>query len=384
MSSEDPQKPQRVYDLIRRSEAFVKRLKQLLDIPEVEDVLAERGETFEHETMEWYDDIDNYDKMKEAVKIKFCNPECSLKFRSVTKRRTAVRLYARVECRRRRCFQGILKVQEIHGRNVLLVEELSKSRVHEALEDQLRGKERARVKQMLQKESVPNVEVALALEGKPPPSKPVLRTAKRETREQECSLTNYLANNPDHLSCVRAFNPAWPLYILLSSSEPLQVLDAAQSKSLYLDATGGLFSTPIERRRLLKNCPETTSHRNLMYSGVVKHKNEDESGIGVINMLSSQHTTAEVSYFLQVFRGQLMQTGRSKPGIMHCESDFSWPLIFSILRVFGEYNLSGYLEKCFNVFNGEDEDDDIFVHHLCSSHMMHTFMRHPSLKKMKK
>ena len=59
------------------------------------------------------------------------------------------------------------------------------------------------------------------------------------------------------------------------------------------------------------------------------------------------------------------------------ESDFSWPILQVVVSVFNRTDITGYLQ-CWGVINGEKSPNSIKLKtypHVCSAHMLKTFIR---------
>ena len=89
-------------------------------------------------------------------------------------------------------------------------------------------------------------------------------------------------------------------------------------------------------------------------------------------MISSAHTSAEISYFLHKWFLDAKKILCGNFNIGQIEVDFSWALIHSTCNVFLNCNIESYLDTCWNCsgLNSSVKDLNVIVH-LCSAHLMH-------------
>ena len=104
-------------------------------------------------------------------------------------------------------------------------------------------------------------------------------------------------------------------------------------------------------------------------------------------MISSGHTSAEISYFLHKWSLDAKKI-LGDLNISQVEIDFSWVLIHSSCSIFLKCDIDTYLHKCWNmvdVNSAVNETDFKVILHLCSAHLMHSIGFHINKKfKLKK
>ena len=129
---------------------------------------------------------------------------------------------------------------------------------------------------------------------------------------------------------------------------------------LYLDATGSLISKP-----------PSCLNKIFYYALTLQHPEYSTSPIPVAEMISSDHSTAEISHFLNKWclNAKLVISRDLKIG--QVEIDYSWAMIHSTCLAFNKISVLNYLEKCWSfVINNEDLSMTTILH-LCTAHIMH-------------
>ena len=99
-------------------------------------------------------------------------------------------------------------------------------------------------------------------------------------------------------------------------------------------------------------------------------------------MISSGHTSAEISYFLHKWSLNAKKI-LGDLNISQIEIDFSWVLIHSSCSIFLKCDIESYLNKCWNmvdVNSDVNERDFKVILHLCSAHLMHSIGFHINKK----
>ena len=87
-------------------------------------------------------------------------------------------------------------------------------------------------------------------------------------------------------------------------------------------------------------------------------------------MISSGHTSAEISYFLHKWSLDTKKTLGNVINIGQIELDYSCALILSVCNVFLKYNIDSYLDICWNKLKIKIRTQNVFIH-LCSAHLLH-------------
>ena len=132
---------------------------------------------------------------------------------------------------------------------------------------------------------------------------------------------------------------------------------------VHLDATGSVI------RRI-----EGSQQKVFYYALTVQHPTYSTSPVPLAEMISSGHTSAEISYFLHKWSLDHKKTLGSVINIGQVEIDFSWALIHSVCNVFLKCDIDIYLDLCWNKlkYHSTAEDPDIkTIIHLCSAHLLH-------------
>ncbi|KAI6648693.1 hypothetical protein LOD99_7919 [Oopsacas minuta] len=105
-------------------------------------------------------------------------------------------------------------------------------------------------------------------------------------------------------------------------------------------------------------------------------------------MISSGHTSAEISYFLHKWYLDTKKILGYNINIGQVEIDFSWALIHSVCNAFLKCDIDTYLDKCWNRVDTNSANQELelkLILHLCSAHIMHGIGFHINRKfKLKK
>ena len=151
--------------------------------------------------------------------------------------------------------------------------------------------------------------------------------------------------------------------IHLYTEEQINFLKSFKKTSiiLHLDATGSIV------RRI-----EPSQKKVFYYALTVQHPTYTTSPVPLAEMISSSHTSAEISYFLHKWFLDAKKILCGNFNIGQIEVDFSWALIRSTCNVFLNCNIESYLDTCWNCsgLNSSVKDLNVIVH-LCSAHLMH-------------
>ena len=131
---------------------------------------------------------------------------------------------------------------------------------------------------------------------------------------------------------------------------------------LNLDATGSINSNPI---------PGST--RIFYYALTLQHPKYKMSPVPVAEMISNDHTTAEITHFLHKWFLTCKNVISKDLNIAQVEMDYSWDILHSACTVFNKSTLVDYLEKCWHIIINKEKLDLESVLHICSAHIMHRF-----------
>ena len=107
--------------------------------------------------------------------------------------------------------------------------------------------------------------------------------------------------------------------------------------TIHLDATGSVI------RRI-----EGSQQKVFYYALTVQHPTYSTSPVPLAEMISSGHTSAEISYFLHKWSIDIKKTLGSVTNIGQIELDYSWALIHSVCNVFLKSDIDCYLDICWN------------------------------------
>ncbi|CAF0907232.1 unnamed protein product [Brachionus calyciflorus] len=137
---------------------------------------------------------------------------------------------------------------------------------------------------------------------------------------------------------------------------------------VHFDATGGIIKDIKGQKK------------PFLYSMVV-HDFESKSIIPIIEFLTTNHTTANISKFLFSIKYILESLGPDKNCLAKIiVTDFSWPLIKSILDVFNKMSVIEYLVWSFDFINSlynetNDANELECVIYLCSTHFLKNIIK---------
>ena len=141
----------------------------------------------------------------------------------------------------------------------------------------------------------------------------------------------------------------------------------------YFDATGTICKK-IDNQKL-----------PYLYS-IVAHDHESKSIIPIAEFLTTSHTQINISlklmqikhYFLKYSSLCGKKYGFNFPIAPFVVTDFSWPLINSVLDVFNNLTIIQYLNMSFDIIVNKKEDNLIHINtfvYLCSIHLLKTFIK---------
>ena len=105
-----------------------------------------------------------------------------------------------------------------------------------------------------------------------------------------------------------------------------------------LDATGSLISKP------------PFCHNKIFYCALtIQHPEYSTSPIPVAEMISSDHSTAEISHFLNKWCLNTKLVINRDIKIDKIEMDYSWAMIHSTCLAFNKFTVFNYLESCWEI-----------------------------------
>ncbi|KAI6647066.1 hypothetical protein LOD99_8903 [Oopsacas minuta] len=156
-----------------------------------------------------------------------------------------------------------------------------------------------------------------------------------------------------------------PFIIHLYTEDQIKILKCFKDKSiiLHLDATGSII------RKI-----ESSQHKVFYYALTVQHPTYSASPVPLAKMISSGHTSAEISYFLHKWYLEAKKILGYNINIGQIEIDFSWALIHSVCNAFLKCDIDIYLDKCWNRVDTNSPNQELelkLILHLCSAHIMH-------------
>ena len=138
---------------------------------------------------------------------------------------------------------------------------------------------------------------------------------------------------------------------------------AERGPFLYLDATGSVVTRT-------KGVPQK---KPIYYYALVGRK--DTTAVPVAELISSDHTWPTLVQWLNKFWYELYKIDPKARKPAKIESDFSWPILLAIPKVFDSTDLKSYLGKCFEILANPTSPQEITVLHICCAHMIHTMAR---------
>ena len=148
--------------------------------------------------------------------------------------------------------------------------------------------------------------------------------------------------------------------IAIGKMELLKLLDRKRI-FLNLDATGSLISKP-----------PCCSNKIFYYALTIQHPEFSTSPIPLAEMISSDHSTAEISHFLNKWCLSVKLFKNTDLKVKKVEIDFSWALIHSTCLAFNKFTILSYLQNCWEyIHNNKNLIESTTVLHLCSAHIMH-------------
>ena len=153
-----------------------------------------------------------------------------------------------------------------------------------------------------------------------------------------------------------------PFIIHMYSYKQLEILKLMNSKDivLNLDATGSLISKP-----------PSCSKKIFYYALTIQHPEFSTSPIPLTEMISSNHSTAEISHFLNKWCLSVKTFTTMELKIKKVEIDFSWAVMHSTCLAFNKFSILNYLQYCWEFIANNEILGAITVLHLCSAHIMH-------------
>ena len=166
-----------------------------------------------------------------------------------------------------------------------------------------------------------------------------------------------------------------PFIIHLYTENQIKVLKLYKNKRIivHLDATGSIV------RKL-----ESSQKRVYYYALTIGHPDYTTSPIPIAEMISSAHSSAEISYFLHKWSLDAKNIiGSSDLNIGLIEIDYSWALIHSVCSAFLKCDLETYLNNCWTKIEFDPEGEFIdynTIVHLCSAHLLHGITFHVNKK----
>ena len=155
-----------------------------------------------------------------------------------------------------------------------------------------------------------------------------------------------------------------PFVVHMFTEKQLEVLKNFKSHPiiLHLDATGSLI------RKIDPN------HKNVFYYALtIQHPSVNTSPIPLAEMISSDHTTAEISHFLNKWFLTCKSIHGKSINIAQIEIDFSWAMIHSVVGTINNTNIIHYLDNCWTYCTSKLQNRLNFctIIHICSAHLLH-------------
>ncbi len=154
-----------------------------------------------------------------------------------------------------------------------------------------------------------------------------------------------------------------PKGVTLWSSKSISIFhERCKEDIIYLDATGSIKSK------------EKGSPPYYVYELGVRNPQKGKSPFPVATYLTSDHTTASVTYFLEAFVTDVTrlygQQGRMSPLMIMC--DGSMVLMQAISLSFGRKSLTDAINHYYNIASGQGTTADFRIPllHRCLSHIM--------------
>ena len=149
-----------------------------------------------------------------------------------------------------------------------------------------------------------------------------------------------------------------PFIIHMYCYKQMEILNFVDRKCivLNLDATGSLISKP-----------PCCSKKIFYYALTIQHPEFSTSPIPLAEMISSDHSTAEISHFLNKWCLSIKLFNNTHLKVKKVEIDFSWALIHSTCLAFNKFTILSYLQNCWeSIHNNVNLIEPTTVLHLCS------------------
>ena len=154
-----------------------------------------------------------------------------------------------------------------------------------------------------------------------------------------------------------------PFIVHMYSQDQIQVLNYFKGKKVivHLDSTGSII------RKI-----NSSQKRVFYYALTIRHPEVTTSPLPLAEMISSAHSSAEISYFLHKWSLDSKKVLSREINIGHVEIDYSWALIHSVCNAFIKSDIFTYLEKCWKLLFSQEEVCMQFgvILHLCSAHLI--------------
>ena len=119
------------------------------------------------------------------------------------------------------------------------------------------------------------------------------------------------------------------------------------------------------------------------YALTIGHPDYSTSPVPIAEMISSAHSSAEITYFLHKWSLDAKKIVGSDLKIGQIEIDYSWALIHSVCNSFLKCDLETYLKKCWTKIEIDHEGEFIdcnIILHLCSAHLLNSIGYHINQK----
>lgn len=155
-----------------------------------------------------------------------------------------------------------------------------------------------------------------------------------------------------------------PFSLVLFSDKQLKLIRQLSKENrldLYVDATGSVITNI------------TGQKRPYLYSVVVKPSPECPP-VSIADMISTQHTIPRIDFFLASLK-RAVALGGTPMVIRKFETDYSFALIQSCLKMSNTMTLKRYIARCFDICTGEKKNLTFTCLHLCAAHMIRDFIR---------
>ena len=165
-----------------------------------------------------------------------------------------------------------------------------------------------------------------------------------------------------------------PFIVHLYSENQIKILKLFKNKRniVHLDATGSII------RKI-----DSSQKKVFYYALTVGHPDYSTSPVPIAEMISSAHSSAEITYFLHKWALEAKKIVGSELNIGQIEIDYSWALIHSVCSAFLKCDLETYLNKCWTKIEFDPEGEFInynIIIHLCSAHLLNGICYHVNKK----